>query len=100
MGMGAGIVAPMALQCEDLDDLSARSAAGLFPRVTTWIGFPRDQVLRRYMLDFVSLFAPHWPARLIEEAANADSQDTVDRIAAELTLPLRNGCVGTIQAAA
>jgi hypothetical protein len=52
------------------------------------------------MLDFVSLFAPHWPARLIEEAANADSQDTVDRIAAELTLPLRNGCVGEIQAAA
>jgi LysR family cys regulon transcriptional activator len=100
MGMGTGIIAPMALQCDDLSDLSATSAAGLFPRVTTWIGFPRERVLRRYMVDFVSLFAPHWPERSIEEAASAESQDAVDRIAAELTLPLKTGCTSDVMAAA
>jgi LysR family cys regulon transcriptional activator len=100
MGMGAGIIAPMALQCDDLEDLCVHSAAGLFPRVTTWIGFPRDRVLRRYMLDFVSLFAPHWPSRSIEDAASAGSQEAVDRIAADVTLPLRNACVDEAKAAA
>ncbi len=44
MGMGVGIVAPMAYECQDRKDLTALSAAGLFPRVTTWLGFRRDAV--------------------------------------------------------
>ncbi|MDH5254924.1 MAG: LysR substrate-binding domain-containing protein, partial [Gammaproteobacteria bacterium] len=39
MGMGVGIVAPMAYECQDQKDLTAISAEGLFPRVTTWLGF-------------------------------------------------------------
>jgi LysR family transcriptional regulator, cys regulon transcriptional activator len=100
MGMGAGVIAPMALQCEELNDLKAISAKGLFPRVTTWLGVPRDRVFRRYMLDFVSLFAPHWPKHLIEQAAAAESQDEVDRLAAEVQLPLRNGCTEGLPQAA
>jgi hypothetical protein len=72
----------------------------LFPRVTPWIGLPRERVLRRYMVDFVTQFAPHWPERSIEEAASAESQDAVDRIAAELTLPLKTGCTSDVMAAA
>lgn len=100
MGMGAGVIAPMALQCEELKELKAISAKGLFPRVTTWLGVPRDRVFRRYMLDFVSLFAPHWPKQLIEQAAAAESQDEVDRLAAEVQLPLRNGCTEGLPQAA
>ncbi len=100
MGMGAGVIAPMALQCEELEDLKAISAKGLFPRVTTWLGVPRDRVFRRYMLDFVSLFAPHWPKHLIEQAAAAESQDEVDRLAAEVQLPLKNGCTEGLPQAA
>lgn len=100
MGMGAGVIAPMALQCEELNDLKAISAKGLFPRVTTWLGVPRDRVFRRYMLDFVSLFAPHWPKHLIEQAAAAESQDEVDRLAAEVQLPLKNGCTEGLPQAA
>lgn len=92
MGMGAGVIAPMALQCDESRKLKALSAKGLFPRVTTWLGVPRDRVFRRYMVDFVSLFAPHWPAPLIEQAAAAESQEAVDLLAAEVDLPLRNGC--------
>lgn len=100
MGMGAGVIAPMALQCEELEDLKAISAKGLFPRVTTWLGVPRDRVFRRYMLDFVSLFAPHWPKHLIEQAAAAESQDEVDRLATEVQLPLKNGCTEGLPQAA
>jgi LysR family cys regulon transcriptional activator len=100
MGMGAGVIAPMALQCDDLDDLVAISAKGLFPRVTTWVGVPRHRVFRRYMQDFVSLFAPHWPVELITQAATAETQEEVDRLAAAVTLPLRNGCTERLAEAA
>ena len=58
MGLGVGIVAGMANEDED-EDMTVISASGLFPRSTTWIGFRKDVVLRRYMLEFVRLFAPH-----------------------------------------
>lgn len=100
MGMGAGVIAPMALQCDEQAHFHTISAKGLFPRVTTWIGVPRDRVFRRYMRDFVSLFAPHWPAHLIEQAATASSQEEVDELAAEIRLPLRNGCSNGLPQAA
>ena len=100
MGMGAGVIAPMALQCDEQQHFRTISAKGLFPRVTTWIGVPRDRVFRRYMRDFVSLFAPHWPAHLIEQAATAGSQDDVNALAATIKLPLRNGCSDGLSRAA
>ncbi|MDX1405770.1 MAG: LysR substrate-binding domain-containing protein [Woeseiaceae bacterium] len=100
MGMGAGVIAPMAVLCDDLEDLHAVSARGLFPTVTTWLGFPRDRVLRQYMKDFISLFAPHWPDHLIEQAALAESQQIVDDLARDLELPIRNGCTKGLAAAA
>ena len=100
MGMGVGVVAPMALSCDDLEDLYATSAKGLFPTVTTWLGVPRDRALRRYMLDFISLFAPHWPADTIEQATTADSQQLVDDLAANLEMPTKEGCTqGLLDAA-
>lgn len=92
MGMGVGVIAPMALLCDDLDDLNATCAKGLFPTVTTWLGFPRDKVLRQYMKEFIALFAPHWPDYLIEQAATAESQEIVDKLAEDVELPTRTGC--------
>lgn len=100
MGMGVGVIAPMALQCDDLDDLHARSAKGLFPQVTTWLGIPRDRILRGYMREFISLFAPHWPAELIAQAAGAESQALVDELTAEIVLPVKNGCTEGVPVAA
>jgi LysR family cys regulon transcriptional activator len=100
MGMGVGVVAPMAVLEEDLKSFHATCAKGLFPTVTTWIGMPRDRALRRYMLDFISLFAPHWPRESIELATTADSQQQVDELAKPLELPTRSGCVQGISTAA
>jgi hypothetical protein len=44
------------------------------------------------MLDFISLFAPHWPEESIEKATTAASQEIVDKLAEEIDLPTRTGC--------
>ncbi|MEJ2140183.1 MAG: HTH-type transcriptional regulator CysB [Gammaproteobacteria bacterium] len=92
MGMGVGIVAAMAWECQDKKDLVALDAAGLFPRVTTWIGFRRDTVLRGYMVDFAALFAPHLSPELIQRAANDENQAEVDALLKGISLPFRGGC--------
>jgi LysR family cys regulon transcriptional activator len=92
MGMGVGVIASMAFDCTDREDLVALDAKELFPRVTTWLGFPRDIVLRRFMVDFIHLFAPHYPTRLIRDAAHAQSQEEVDALLADLALPIKGGC--------
>ena len=92
MGMGVGVVAAMAWECQDKKDLVALDATGLFPRVKTWIGFRRDIVLRGYMVDFAALFAPHLSPELTQRAASLETQVEVDELLGNLTLPLRGGC--------
>ena len=100
MGMGVGVLASMAYECKDQEDLKAIDAKGLFPKVTTWLGFPRDRVLRGYMVDFIHLFAPHYSPRLIREAATLEAQEQVDELVAEVPLPERGGCEKDTAAAA
>ena len=100
MRLGVGIVASMAHECDDNKDLTAIDAEGLFPRSTTWIGFRRDVVLRRYMLDFIRLFAPHIDARQIDDAAKAQEQEEIDRLFSGIDLPVRGGCADDLSAAA
>jgi len=92
MGLGVGVIAAMAFECQDRKDLTAIDAKGLFPRVTTWIGFPRDMVLRGYMVDFIHLLAPHYEKRQITEVAELGSQDEVNALLGDVRLPVRGGC--------
>jgi LysR family cys regulon transcriptional activator len=92
MGLGVGIVASMAADCDDKKDLRVIEAEGLFPRSTTWIGFRKDSVLRRYMTEFVQLFAPHVSTRKLEEVRRAQTQDEIDALFAEVDLPVRDSC--------
>jgi LysR family cys regulon transcriptional activator len=92
MGMGVGVIASMAFECVDREDLVLIDASELFPRVTTWLGFPRDTVLRGYMVDFIHLFAPHYAPRLIRDTARAQSQEDVDELLQEIALPIKSGC--------
>ena len=99
MGLGVGIVASMAENSDD-GDLVAIDAEGLFPRSTTWIGFRKEAVLRRYMLDFVKLFAPHISADQLERTRHARSQNEIDSIFDDAELPIRNGQADKITEAA
>jgi LysR family cys regulon transcriptional activator len=100
MGLGVGIVASMAEDCSDGKDLTSVEAEGLFPRSTTWIGFRKDVVLRRYMLDFVRLFAPHITADQLEKTRHLRSQGEIDALFKDARLPVRGGCNNDIIEAA
>ena len=100
MGLGVGIVASMAEDCDDKKDLTAIAAEGLFPRSTTWIGFRKDAVMRRYMLDFMRLFAPHITAEQLENTRHARSQRDIDDLFDTASLPVRGGCDPDMTAAA
>lgn len=100
MGLGVGIVASMAEDCDDYKDMTAIEAEGLFPRSTTWIGFRKDIVLRRYMLDFVQLFAPHISADQLEQTRHVRTQADIDKLFQDAKLPVRSGCTDNITAAA
>ncbi|MDH5256127.1 MAG: hypothetical protein OEW72_09460, partial [Gammaproteobacteria bacterium] len=54
--------------------------------------FRRDSVLRRYMVDFIALFAPHLTPHLTRKAAQLATQAEVDALFDEETLPLKVGC--------
>jgi len=96
MGLGVGIVAGMADEEED-EDMTAISAAGLFPRSTTWIGFRKDVVLRRYMLEFVRLFAPHISADQLEKTRHARTQVEIDKLFSDAHIPTRDVELNTEQ---
>jgi DNA-binding transcriptional LysR family regulator len=58
-GLGVGILAEMAVQDADLEDLVVLPAGDLFARCITWMVLRRDRIMRDYAFDFVELFAPH-----------------------------------------
>lgn len=90
VGMGVGVVAPMAYECEK--DLVALDLQDLFPRLTTWLGFRRDAVIKRYMADFAKLFAPHLTDRLIKQAHEQETAAAVEQVLSGIDLPERFGC--------
>jgi LysR family cys regulon transcriptional activator len=89
LGLGVGIVASMAIEAEGDADLAHVDTSDLFPTHTTWIGFRRGGLLRKYQLDFIQLFAPHLTRRLIERAAGAANPAEVEQLVAGLELPLK-----------
>ncbi len=100
MGLGVGIVASMAEDSDDQKDMTAISADSLFPQSTTWIGFRKDIVLRRYMLDFVQLFSPHITTEQLEQTRHMRTQSDLDELFRDAVLPVRDGCSRDITIAA
>ncbi|MEM9383783.1 MAG: LysR substrate-binding domain-containing protein [Pseudomonadota bacterium] len=92
IGMGVGIVASMAAECDPQGDLMTLDAAGLFPRCTTWVALRRDAVLPRYMQVFLELFAPHLTRELTTQALETASQTAVDALLADTDLKLYGPC--------
>ncbi len=70
LGIGVGIVARMAYDPTEDSDLVALDASRLFEASTTKIGFRKGTFLRRYMYDFIELFAPHLTRAVVDEACD------------------------------
>jgi len=89
LGLGVGIVADVAVDAREDRDLVTIDASHLFPTHTTWVGFSRGGLLRRYMYDFLQLFAPHLNKRLVDRAMAANTEEELTGLFAEVQLPVR-----------
>jgi LysR family cys regulon transcriptional activator len=88
LGLGVGIVAHMAVDEHD-PSLVAIDASHLFAAHTTWIGFRRGTLLRKYMYEFAQLLAPHLERRLVERAHRSATPEETAAMFADIELPLR-----------
>ena len=66
LGMGVGIIAQMAFEPDRDVNLRAIDAGSLFDSSTTRLGIRRGAFLRRYMYDFIELFAPQLTRATVE----------------------------------
>jgi LysR family cys regulon transcriptional activator len=71
VGLGAGILAEMALLPDDARDLTVLDA-DLFPACTTWLVLRRDRVPRSYALALAELIAPQLDRRDLQRALTGE----------------------------
>lgn len=88
LGLGIGIVAHMAYDTEQDSDLCALDASHLFSPSTTKIGFRRGMLLRGYMYDFITGFAPHLTPEVIRQVEHTISNDAINALFEEQQLPV------------
>ena len=89
LGLGVGIIAGMAYDPAQDGDLAALDASHLFRPSRTYIGCRKDVFMRRFMLDFIALFAPHLTPELVRAALAAGSAAKRERLFADIALPSR-----------
>ena len=66
LGLGIGIMAKIAYDPERDRNLRVIDASHLFESSTTRLGIKRGAYLRRYSYDFIEMFAPHLPRKIVE----------------------------------
>ncbi len=89
MGLGVGVVASMAFDGKEDNDLVAIPAEHLFAPSTTKIGFRKGTFLRTFMYDFLEGFAPHLTRSRVEEALTLRNQVEIDKYFKDIKLPMR-----------
>ncbi|MBM7422667.1 HTH-type transcriptional regulator CysB [Spongiibacter marinus] len=87
LGLGIGIVAQMAYDPEVDSDLVALDASHLFEASVTKVGFRRGTYMRKFMYDFVELFAPHLTPELVDQAYQCHSKADLEALFAPIELP-------------
>jgi len=89
LGLGVGIIATMAFDERQDQDLVRLDADHLFAPSTTHIGFRRGTFLRQYMYDFIGWFAPHLDRERVDAAVACSTRAERERLFESLALPLR-----------
>ena len=89
LGLGIGIIATMAYDPEQDSDLTAIDASHLFRPSVTYIGCRKGTFMRRFMLDFVSLFAGHLTDDLVTAALVTSNQARREALFTDIELPIR-----------
>ncbi len=89
LGLGVGIIAQMAYDEAQDQDLVALDASHLFEPSVTHIGFRKGTFLRRYMLDFIQAFAPHLDEDMVAAAVGCSTRAERETLFANLELPVK-----------
>ncbi|MEM7099779.1 MAG: HTH-type transcriptional regulator CysB [Pseudomonadota bacterium] len=89
LGLGVGIIAGMAYDEEQDDDLVSLDASHLFEPSITHIGFRKGTFLRRFMLDFIEAFAPHLNEEVVMRAAACTTTKERTELFAQTELPVK-----------
>ncbi|MBK8971510.1 MAG: HTH-type transcriptional regulator CysB [Hahellaceae bacterium] len=87
LGLGVGIVARMAVDPVQDQDLVMLDAGRLFKSSTTKIGFRKGTFIRGYMYDFMQRFAPHLTRALVDRAVACSTKAEVDALFESINLP-------------
>ncbi len=87
LGLGVGVVARLAYNPEHDRDLVALDAGHLFGDSITKIGLRRDMFVRRFIYDFIELFAPHLTRDVVEQAMKLRDKQEIDALFQEVDLP-------------
>lgn len=88
LGMGVGIVARMAYDSDQDQDLIRLDVEHLFMPDITKIGFRRGMFLRCYMYDFIELFAPHLTHDLVKIVERLRTSEEIEVLFDKIQLPV------------
>lgn len=88
LGLGVGIIARMAYDPDQDQDLACLDASHLFAFNTTRIGFRQGMFLRGFMYDFIEFFAPHLTRQVVQKMEKAQSDEEIDALLAGFDLPV------------
>ncbi|MCA5918611.1 HTH-type transcriptional regulator CysB [Pectobacterium brasiliense] len=89
LGLGVGVIANMAVDPQTETDLVTINANSIFSYSTTKIGFRRSTFLRSYMYDFIQRFAPHLTRDVVDSAVVLRSNDEIEAMFKDVTLPVK-----------
>lgn len=87
VGLGVGIIAKMAYDPRTDADLCVLDARHLFEPSVTKIGFRRGLGLRRYLFDFIELFAPHLSQSTVEQVLAIKTRGGIESLFADHEIP-------------
>lgn len=87
LGLGVGIIATMAFDERQDQDLVALDASHLFEYSTTKIGFRKGTFLRGYMYDFIQQFAPHLTPDVVRRVQACHNRAEIEEMFAHQVLP-------------
>lgn len=87
LGLGIGIIADMALNPGQDDDLVAIGARQLFGISTSQVAVKKNKFLRACVVEFIKLFAPHLTEEVIRQAMTCQSTDELLQIYKGFVLP-------------
>ncbi|MGL9751642.1 MAG: HTH-type transcriptional regulator CysB [Symbiopectobacterium sp.] len=89
LGLGVGVIANMAIDPRTETDLVTINANKIFNYSTTKIGFRRSTFLRSYMYNFIQRFAPHLTRDVVDSAIALRSNEEIEAMFKDITLPVK-----------